>query len=352
MKNFVGIELLRFFSSLSILIYHWGTSFQIMGMKENFHFNNFLQLIYKNGHYAVFVFFVISGVVFSKVYLTSKNKENLFNFSVKRFARLYPLHLLTLFLILFIQLFFYKIFGHFELYKDNNLFNFILNFFLILGWKLDLGRSFNSPVWTVGQELVIYYLFFMFINSIKKNSFKTVFIVYLFFLLLDRSKFSNYLFEHSSIYLNNFVELVRYFFSGILIFYLNLNVKNNKTIALIIIFSLIVSFVGSFKVHIFSFGIVLFFVFLDRIITYSKLKNTFIFLGNLTYSIYLLHTFTFLLFLFLLKFFDKIHLFYSQLTFVFYIVFTLALSMLSFNFFENKFNKIIRLKFLKKQDKF
>lgn len=348
MNKFIGIELLRFLSAITILIFHWGVSFHSMGMEDNFHFKNFLTYVYKNGDYAVFIFFVISGVVFSKVYLTSKHKENLYNFSIKRFARLYPLHLLTLFLILFIQLAFLKFFNEFELYKNNNLTTFVLNFFLILGWQFDIGYSFNRPVWTVGQELFIYYLFYFLISLIKKKTFKIIIIVYLIFLFLDRSRFCYYFLEYTTVYLNNFVELVRYFFSGILIFYLNLNIKNNKIIVLIILISLILAFIGSFKIHLFSFSIVLFFVFLDRVINYSKLEKIFVFLGNLTYSIYLLHTFTFLLLLFLLKFFDKTYLFYSQITFLAYIVFTLLLSVLSFNYFEKKLNNKIRNKFLKK----
>ena len=69
-----------------------------MEMEKNHSFGNFLKILYQKGDYAVFVFFVISGVVFSNVYLTQRKNENFYNFFIKRFARLYPLHILTLFL--------------------------------------------------------------------------------------------------------------------------------------------------------------------------------------------------------------------------------------------------------------
>ena len=87
MKRYYGIEFLRFISSLSIVIYHWGTSFSPLNLNENYIYNNFLSLIYLYGDTAVSIFFVISGIVFSNIYLNKKN-ISFRNFFIKRFARL------------------------------------------------------------------------------------------------------------------------------------------------------------------------------------------------------------------------------------------------------------------------
>ena len=69
---------------------------------------------YSHGEYAISIFFCISGLVFSNLYLQENQKNTFRNFFVKRFARLYPLHILTLFLIIALQLIFLNIFGSFQ----------------------------------------------------------------------------------------------------------------------------------------------------------------------------------------------------------------------------------------------
>ena len=64
---------------------------------------NYLEILYDYGDYAVPVFFVISGLVFGNVYLSQEKKESLRNFTIKRIARLYPLHILTFLTILILQ---------------------------------------------------------------------------------------------------------------------------------------------------------------------------------------------------------------------------------------------------------
>ena len=99
MQRFYNIEFLRFLCALAVAIYHWGISFELMKMDSNETFSHVLNIIYDYGDKAVPVFFVISGLVFANVYLSKTQNETLYNFSIKRLARLYPLHILTLFLI-------------------------------------------------------------------------------------------------------------------------------------------------------------------------------------------------------------------------------------------------------------
>jgi peptidoglycan/LPS O-acetylase OafA/YrhL len=88
------------------------------------------------------------------------------------------------------------------------------------------------------------------------------------------------------------------------------------------------------------------FVLLDKIIISNQTRKVFVILGNLTYSMYLLHTVTFLYLLFILKLFDKIWFLYLNSFFIFYLIGTILLSLLSFFYIEKPLNVKIRKKFL------
>ena len=100
-NRIASIEILRFFSSLMILIWHYQHFFnpynifsEIDVLKEiNIQpLYNLLSIIYTHGQIGVDIFFAISGFVFCYIYVNSENKITLKNFWVNRFARLYPLH--------------------------------------------------------------------------------------------------------------------------------------------------------------------------------------------------------------------------------------------------------------------
>ena len=346
MQRFYCVELLRFLCASTVAIYHWGTSFEIMQMNNNDTFRNYLEILYDFGDYAVPVFFVISGLVFANVYLSQEKKETIRNFTVKRIARLYPLHLLTFISILLLQFSFLKLYGNYELYTFNDLKHFFLNITLLLGWGFEEGRSFNTPVWTVSQEIAIYYLFFVLISLINKYNFKLIFLIYFIFLLIDKTKFTETGFINDYINFTYFVDFVKLFFSGIFIYFLLYKFKNYKKLFFISSILLMLAFIGSFKLHLFCFSIVTIFVLIDKVDFNQKIKSIFIFLGNLTYSIYLLHTLTFLIMLLILKLLNNIDFFYTKTAFFLYLIFTFTSSIISFTYFESKMNKDIRNRFL------
>jgi peptidoglycan/LPS O-acetylase OafA/YrhL len=346
MRKFYGIELLRFVASLLIVIYHWGLSFDFLNLAENHTYQNVLSIIYLHGGIAVSIFFVISGVVFSNIYLEEKGNSSFKNFFVKRFARLYPLHIITLFLIIIIQFLFFKIFGSNQLYILNDFYHFFLNVFLLLGIGLEEGRSFNSPVWTVAQEIYIYFIFFYLITLFKKYQIRIVLLVYSFILIIDKTNATELDFISRYVHLDFFVDFARLFFSGVLIFLIEKKFKNSKYLYIGTVLLLIITSIGKFYFFIFVPSLVMLFVLLDKIIISKQIKKIFVVLGSLTYSMYLLHTVTFLYLLFILKTFDKMSFFYSNFSFIFYLIGTILISLLSFNYIEKPLNIKIRKKFL------
>jgi len=346
MRKFYGIELLRFVASLTIVIFHWGLSFGFLNLADNYTYKNILNTIYLHGDVAVSIFFVISGVVFSNIYLDKKDNSSFKNFFIKRFARLYPLHIITLTLIIIIQFLFFKIFGSNQLYTFNDFYHFLLNIFLLLGVGFEEGRSFNSPVWTVALEIYVYFIFFFLITQIKKHQILLVALVYALIIIVDKTKAMELDFISRYINLTFFLDFARLFFSGVLIFLIEKKFKDSKYLYIGTALLLIIASVIKFYFFIFIPALVMLFVLLDKIIVSNQIKKIFVILGNLTYSMYLLHTVTFLYLLFVLRTFDKMNLFYSDFSFIFYLTGTILLSLLSFNYIEKPLNTKIRKKFL------
>ena len=105
MRKFYGIEILRFLTSISVLIYHYRHFFAPYNSTSNlsyFDINvtlplyNFLGILYEHGIFGVHVFYTISGFVFAHIYLSTNKSVSSKNFFINRFGRLYPLHFATL----------------------------------------------------------------------------------------------------------------------------------------------------------------------------------------------------------------------------------------------------------------
>ncbi len=116
--------------------------------------------LYDHGWTMVDLFFVISGYVFSHVYLSSDHGKLVSSgrsFWVARFARLYPLHMLTV--ILFIPIILSGV-VHKGVQDNFDLYHFGLNLLLLQGVGLERGYNFNVVSWSVSVEVLCYFLFF------------------------------------------------------------------------------------------------------------------------------------------------------------------------------------------------
>jgi hypothetical protein len=108
LKEIPAIEFLRFFSALMILVFHYvhftykGTSLPQNLSNLNLPFYNFLWIFYEFGKYAVQIFWSISGFIFFLKYknLIAEKLISAKDFFILRLSRLYPLHFLTLLIVL------------------------------------------------------------------------------------------------------------------------------------------------------------------------------------------------------------------------------------------------------------
>jgi peptidoglycan/LPS O-acetylase OafA/YrhL len=143
----------RFIAASMICIYHFNKA-NILGLAT-------LSPMFENLRLGVDFFFILSGFVIAKVYLNKiHNAEQFGRFIWRRFARLYPLHLLTLMIGIAGGI----LIGHRGLQEGTNpeIFSSTAIFAnLTLTHSLGITNygSFNIPSWSISAEMFVYMLF-------------------------------------------------------------------------------------------------------------------------------------------------------------------------------------------------
>lgn len=161
------LDLARFGAAFAVVLWHYQHFFWVAPdtpadgyRRDASPFFDLLAPAYHYGALGVPFFFALSGFVFFWLYRTgvAEGRVSASVFSVRRFARLYPLHLATLLYIAALQ----ALSADAELlYAHNDLKHFVLNLFLASSWGMEDGFSFNGPVWSVSVEVLLYAAFFV-----------------------------------------------------------------------------------------------------------------------------------------------------------------------------------------------
>jgi peptidoglycan/LPS O-acetylase OafA/YrhL len=153
---------LRGVAAIWVVIYHYSVqcfpSLDVIGYTHLFH----------KGYLAVDMFFMLSGFVLTHVYhrkFLDDVNGNYRGFVVARIARIYPLHLLILLLFVATAVaanwsgyFSIRSFGKIPMQGSESVTAFFANVFLVQG--LDAGRlSWNYPSWSISVEFMAYLLF-------------------------------------------------------------------------------------------------------------------------------------------------------------------------------------------------
>lgn len=163
-KKFVGIEALRWISAIGILFWHYQHFFYTKAVHadsfkdfERLPLYSILHPVYMNGAKGVQLFWAISGFVIIHNYGFKRIVIN--KFIKNRFARLYPLHIITLLVVSILQLLSMTFFREPQIYFENTFKNFLLHLFFASGWEDRPSLSFNQPVWSVSLEILVYGIF-------------------------------------------------------------------------------------------------------------------------------------------------------------------------------------------------
>ena len=313
-----------------------------------------------NSELAVDFFFVLSGFVISLNYGSVLNDFNIFfDFIKKRFLRLYPLHFFMLFVYLAVEISKYLFEQKTGLTSNeisftvNNISTFISNIFLLQG-IMDSQLSYNEVSWSISFEFYTYILFSFLVIFIRNKFLYTLIVILLiiissyFVYKLDLMQSTNQL---------GFLRCVYSFFLGTLIFIINKKIEKKDltvfqipvTIITIYLFCNITNTI--FMPIVFGFLIIILNQSREGIIK-SILKNKLLlFIGKISYSIYMVHYLVIWLHIQILRFIFKIDTItinnytYLELTksssfliIISVLMSTFLLSILSFNLIEKKFN--------------
>jgi len=348
MNRLYLLDIARGFAAIVVGIFHYKI-FYDHNLSENEYifenqpYFNYIRLIYEHGWIAVQFFFLLSGFIFFKLYLKKifKKKISFYNFMVLRISRLYPLHIITLIIVLLIYIHLEN--NNFQNPIRADLEHFIYNLFLIHEWGLSKFSSFNEPSWSISVELLMYLIFF-YIALRTKIIFLSLLIILLSSILFFKFKLLGY---------GGYC-----FFVGGLSYIIFENIKINQKNK--IIFFLIVIFISFFLLISFDYNsiiikIILLTFFFPSLINLLYLINKLSpqigkklsLIGDVSYSFYLIH-FPIILITILIQSHLKLKInFDSNLIFWLYMIVTFLISFFSYRFIEIPLKKILRQKFIK-----
>lgn len=335
MKRIYSLDYLRGLAAFSIMIYHF--------FSWSFGHFNADSLLGKFGIYGVSIFYILSGLTLYHVYHNSLelNVDGLKKFAKKRIIRIFPL--LWLVTIVTVVLF----------NRNPDLFDLFLNLTGTFGF-IRWDKYFSPGVWSIGNELVFYVFFPIFIYLSRYS--KTAFIlfsllisgitIYFTFFLLDPSvkletQWKNYINPLNQVFL---------FLSGFIIGYLFINkeIRNVISISLIAIGALIfyfypssgnvISIVTGFPRIILSACCILICLgFYKSVFNLpSLIHKPLVILGEISYSVYLLHPIVYNCFNYFRSHLD------SHWIIVISIIASLIASYIVYNYYERFFTKRFR----------
>jgi peptidoglycan/LPS O-acetylase OafA/YrhL len=334
-KRIEGLDVLRGFTALYVMVFHineFGCIYIYEGIFKS---------IISYGYIGVPIFFIISG--FSLSYATAKSsffsEKGIYSFYIKRFFRILPLFYLALIIHLLLNTLL--------LNKPFNLSETLLTCSFLFPFFNGHQESLVLAGWSLGVEM-IFYIFFPFFLILKNNKYA----LYLLTIV------SSYIFLHFSTHNNGTIEKTHYFSFGYNLIFFTLGILYyflifDKKIKLTKWLSLFVFILGVF---ILLFGIIkinsIHFKYFElsgvALLTLGSIFMDFKFfinpitklMGNLSYSIYLLHPIIIIIFL-KTKMNIYISTFFPNFGFLIYmlaIAFTVVLlSALTYYFFEKYF---------------
>jgi peptidoglycan/LPS O-acetylase OafA/YrhL len=166
-----SLDVVRGLAALVIVVNHWkffyfwppGADDSIVNVRELvLPFGRITWLFVNYGSLAVDIFFCLSGFIFFQLYRVAieTNRVTAREFAALRFSRLYPLHLLTLLVAAVLLATYRRRYGASFASLPNDPLHFMLQFFFASDWWPS-PKDFNVPIWSVSIEVLLYTVFFI-----------------------------------------------------------------------------------------------------------------------------------------------------------------------------------------------
>ncbi|TWI45039.1 peptidoglycan/LPS O-acetylase OafA/YrhL [Pseudomonas duriflava] len=291
-KRIYSLDVLRGIAALVVVFWHWQHFFYEADHPKDFRvsdqpFYDLIPFAYQRGNIAVELFFCISGFVFFWLFskAIASREISVKAFLIDRISRLYPLHLATFGLVALLQMVYVQSNSSFFIYQANDAYHALLNLLLMPAWGVEKGWSFNAPIWSVSVEFMLYGVFFIIclLGSFRYLAVPAL-ILFGWFIYPDNYKLGSGFYS---------------FFSGAFAFVLFHTVREWKgalvtTAASVVVFALasLIAITIGLNSYFFLTGV----IFPSAIVClaavgcmYPSFLRPFGFVGDISYSSYLLH---------------------------------------------------------------
>lgn len=333
--RFFELDYLRGIAALSVVLFHFTYAYD-NGLKivspDKFYF--------KYGNCGVYLFFMISGFV---IFMTLSKVKKPSDFIISRFIRLYP----SYWCCLILSIVFVNIFKSPFNYHIISIYQFVINVTMFQNWFR--VKDIDGVYWTLAVELTFYILLFslFLLNQLKNIQYWVLLWIFgAIFPLFFNIPYQNYI---NALFILEYAPL---FIAGI-IFYILSFVNKRKINYVILIFSLIVesayqyktyhSFVSTYIIFIFyAIFYVLSYTYSKKDRKEQKLNEVLLFLGNISYPLYLIHENVGLTTIFYLKKLYDFQVFYIPVTICFVVFLATMISL----FIEKPVMKYLKMKLL------
>jgi peptidoglycan/LPS O-acetylase OafA/YrhL len=360
-ERLICLDVARGLASLVVVFWHWQHFFMpnrdwVQGFERSqLPLYRLFSHFYNNGgHVAVSFFFTLSGFVFFWLYKEqiASRACSLHRFATLRFARLYPLHFLTLLLVLLLQTLYFSGHSHYFVYQHNDARHFVMNLLFASNWGFESGHSFNGPIWSVSMEVGLYAIFFL--VSFLRIASPAKLLLIIASLITFEHFHSGWIWEG---------PLEAFFIGGLshqlLFYYYEHRFRSVATDSLIVAAATLCwllffswdrfSGIILYKLHLYSrFLFPLTIAALVLLECAFKVRFHFLkWLGDITYSTYLLHFPLQLLFvLFAAKANIPLSFFYSPWSLALFMAILIPLSLLAYHYFELPMQIFLRKRLL------
>ena len=347
LNNLTG---LRFYTALWVFLYHFCV---YTGGMSNFFF--------KKGYLGVDIFFVLSGFILTYAYhksffLEKVNTKKYYNFLVKRFAKIYPLQILTFCIVGVLLLVGKYVFHQKDLVIRPD--HIVSNLLMIHAWNINDALSWNTHSWSLSDEWFAYiFLFVLAVFIVKMNKIIgriALGLVVLFFILrwLNIDNFDLNLYTY-----NGLERIIPEFFLGVFIGLLRFDFDISKKFASLIfgisVLTLFILTITDFKVDALCMLLFAGMIYSLSFPTYfDKLFNSkrMVYLGNISFAFYMFQLAAFYVFKPFQNYIGKLNVsesVFSPVEFLILFLINLAMASLAFKYFEEP----VRLYLLKKMIK-
>ena len=335
----------RFIAAISIVVFHYGNNCYLFN-------NEYISFIFEQANIGVSYFFILSGFVMIIAY-GNREKVNFIEYIKNRLARIYPVYLLAIFLILGVSLF-----------QNINKSDLLLNLFMIQSWIPQKALTINYPGWSLSVEMFFYISFPFLMNKIysKKNlkftsisiiSFWLISQIIFHLIIYEILKVPNYSIKDMFYYpLMHFNEFLIGNLAGL--FFIN-KLKNNQKchFVYIVFFLILLILLLRFPIGLNFHNGLLAIVFVpliilislsDNLITKYFQKRVYVFLGEISFGIYILQAPVWIIFsdYRMLKYLGLNKEVDFTISFLIRLLILISVSALSYLYFEKPTRKLIK----------